>query len=306
MTKQHKIEQLWQGLTQANLSFHGNQIHYAYIAPNNAKAAVTIVNGRCESYLKYQEIAYDFYSQGFAVFMFDHLGQGLSTRLLPVAEKGYIHSFNDYIGGLALFVEQVVKSNWRGEHFLLAHSMGAAISYLYLANNPHPFTKAVLSAPMFGIPTPNIPAWLAKLIVNTLSFIRLNKHYFLGQAGYQDKPFLNNQLMQNETRYRVFRQLYKENPNLRLGGVTVGWLKQAFTAIEQIKSTSASLPVLLLQAEKDTIVDNQAQNQIVSKNKLITKKVYQDSWHEILFEQDLIRDKALQDIFDFFKMDLCE
>ena len=112
--------------------------------------------------------------------------------------------------------------------------------------------------------------------------------------------------MQNETRYRVFRQLYKENPNLRLGGVTVGWLKQAFTAIEQIKSTSASLPVLLLQAEKDTIVDNQAQNQIVSKNKLITKKVYQDSWHEILFEQDLIRDKALQDIFDFFKMDLCE
>lgn len=305
MTKQHNIDQFWQGITQASLSFHGNQLHYAYLVPKDAKAAVTIVNGRCESYLKYQEVAYEFYQQGYAVFMFDHLGQGLSSRLLPATEKGYINNFADYIDGLALFVDQVVKANWQGKHFLLAHSMGAAISYLYLANKEHPFTKVALSAPMFGIPTANIPNWLARFIVNLFSLLGFNKRYFFGQSGYQDKPFLDNQLMQHEARYRVFRTLYKENPGLRLGGVTVGWLKQAFDAIEQIKVTTAKVPILLLQAENDSIVDNQAQDQMASKNQLISKKVYQTSWHEILFEKDTIRDQALQDIFHFFSTDLC-
>ena len=306
MTKQHNIEQFWSTVTHAKLAFHGNQLGYAFIIPNNAKAAVTIVNGRCESYLKYQELAYDFYSKGFAVFMCDHLGQGVSSRLLPVADKGYIHSFEDYIQGLSLFVEQVVKQNWQGKHYLLAHSMGAAISYLYLANHTHPFEKAVLSAPMFGIPTSGFPYPVAKLIVNILSLLGLNTHYFLGQSGYLEKPFQDNPLMQCETRYNAFRTLYKENPTLQLGGVTVGWLKQAFQAIDQIQSTSTALPILLMQAERDTIVANAWQDQVVARNKTMQKKCYHGSLHEILFEQDAIRDLALNDIFQFFKTDLCE
>ncbi|WP_372766525.1 alpha/beta fold hydrolase [Pseudoalteromonas sp.] len=306
MMKQNNIDQFWQNVTHAKLSFHGNQLSYAFIIPKNAKAAVTIVNGRCESYLKYQEVAYDLYSQGFAVFMFDHLGQGLSSRLLPIAEKGYIHQFSDYIEGLALFVNQVVKSHWRGLHYLLAHSMGAAVSYLYLASHPHPFQKAVLSAPMFGIPTKGIPYTLVKLLVTILSLCGFRHHYFFGQSGYQEKPFFNNQLMQSESRYATFRKLYKENPGLQLGGVTVGWLKQAFGAIDKIRNTPAPLPILLLQAENDTIVKNSAQDKVINKNKLISKKIYQDSLHEILFEQDPIRSLALNDIYDFFKTDLCE
>ncbi|MFY8351982.1 alpha/beta fold hydrolase [Pseudoalteromonas sp. SSM20] len=304
--KQNNIDQFWQNVTHAKFSFHGNQLSYAFIIPENAKAAITIVNGRCESYLKYQEVAYDFYRQGFAIFMFDHLGQGLSSRLLPVADKGYIHHFNDYIEGLALFVNQVVKANWQGTHFLLAHSMGAAISYLYLANHPHPFKKAALSAPMFGIPTQGLPYSIAKFLVKLLNAIGFNTRYFFGQAGYQEKPFLNNQLMKSEPRYAAFRRLYKENPGLKLGGVTVGWLAQAFSAIDQISKTPAALPILLLQAEKDSIVENSAQDEVVHNNSLILKKVYSNSWHEILFEQDHIRSLALNDICDFFKTDLCE
>lgn len=306
MTKQHNIDHFWSTITHAKLPFHGNQLGYAFVVPSNAKAAITIVNGRCESYLKYQELAYDFYKKGYAVFMFDHLGQGVSSRLLPIADKGYIHSFEDYIQGLSLFVEQVVKQNWQGQHYLLAHSMGAAISYLYLANNTHPFKSAVLSAPMFGIPTSGIPYPIAKVIVNLLSLIGLNTHYFFGQAGYLEKPFDDNPLMQCEKRYNAFRTLYRENPTLRLGGVTVGWLKQAFNAIDQIKLTPITLPILLLQAEHDTIVSNTRQDEIVALNPTIQKKCYYGSLHEILFEQDAIRDLALKDIFHFFKTGLCE
>ena len=112
--------------------------------------------------------------------------------------------------------------------------------------------------------------------------------------------------MQCETRYNAFRTLYKENPTLQLGGVTVGWLKQAFQAIDQIQSTSIELPILLMQAERDTIVANTWQDKVVARNKIMQKKCYHGSLHEILFEQDAIRDLALNDIFQFFKTDLCE
>ena len=45
-----------------------------------------LVNGRAENMLKWTELAYDFYQQGYDVLLFDHRGQGYSQRIIP--QKG--------------------------------------------------------------------------------------------------------------------------------------------------------------------------------------------------------------------------
>ena len=65
-------------------SFQGNgdiSVSYAYCIPEQAKHSVLISSGRIESLLKYKEVIYELYRNGFAVFVLDHRGQGLSGRM---------------------------------------------------------------------------------------------------------------------------------------------------------------------------------------------------------------------------------
>lgn len=300
MTTSKRREQFWQHVNQHQLSMGEYQLAYASIIPSNAKAAITLVNGRCESYLKYQELIFDLTQMGYAVFTFDHLGQGLSSRLLSEPEKGYIDTFSQYTDSLAYFVEHIVQPQWQGKHYLLAHSMGAAISYLYLAKHQHIFEKCIFSAPMFGIPTAGIPRLLARAIAKSCVLFGLGKQYFISQGSFENKAFEINQLMHDKVRYQAFQTLYTSQPNLRLGGVTCNWLAEALKATVEIESTQITIPGRVLQAEKESIVLNRAQNKVVAHNETLEMVVFANSFHEILFETDAIRNAALKEIEVFF------
>ena len=87
---------------------------------------------RIESYVKYAELAYDLFHLGFDVLIIDHRGQGRSGRLLGDPHLGHVNRFNDYVDDLAAFWQQEVQPGpWR-KRYILAHSMGGAISTLFL------------------------------------------------------------------------------------------------------------------------------------------------------------------------------
>lgn len=93
-----------------------------------------LVNGCAENLLKWTELAYDFYRQGYDVLVFDHRGQGYSQRLLKDHDKGYIDEFRFYADDLTLLVEKITSLyHYRSQH-ILAHSLGALISTYYLAS----------------------------------------------------------------------------------------------------------------------------------------------------------------------------
>ncbi len=60
-------------------------------------------------FLKWSEVAYDFYQQGFDVLLFDHRGQGFSDRLLKDREKGYIDRFQYYLDDMDLVIQTVLR-----------------------------------------------------------------------------------------------------------------------------------------------------------------------------------------------------
>lgn len=92
---------------------------------------IVVCPGRIESYVKYAELAYDLVHMGFDVLIIDHRGQGLSGRMLPDTHRGHVDRFSDYVDDFAAFWQQDVQPGpWR-KRYILAHSMGGAISTLF-------------------------------------------------------------------------------------------------------------------------------------------------------------------------------
>jgi len=197
-----------------------------------------IVNGRNESYWKYQELFYELYSHGYDVYAYDHRGQGESGRILKDPQVGYVAEFDYYVDDLDTFIYDVVKPERYKNRYLLAHSMGGAVATLYLERKP-----------------------------------------------YQDIPFEKNEQSQSVVRYYWYRHLYKEHPELRVGGPSPRWIWQAIEAANQcvLHANQISTPILLLQAGSDSIVDNHAHERFNSKTPCCRIHVIPGAKHVMIY-----------------------
>lgn len=316
---QQQIAPFWQGVVPQQLELQdGTSLHYVLIQPEQSeqiKATVVVVNGRTESYLKYQEFAYELTQQGYQVLMFDHRGQGLSERLTDNPHKGHIEDFQQYIDDMHQLISRVVladkaHADQKLPMYLIGHSMGGAISTLYLQQHPQVFQKAALSAPMHGIN--------GKLAYDEWDACRLASAVTLfsteGYAGFADKPYVagsfdGNELTGSEQRYQWMQRLYQDHPQLQLGGATWGWLDQACSVLPQIQqqANKIKIPVLVMQAELDSIVSATAQQEfctVLAENPnsgcVGGLQVIKGAKHELLFEQDDIRQQVLKKVLTHF------
>jgi len=241
-------------------------------APTQAKAALIIVPGRIEASHKYAELCFDAISAGYQVFVLDHRGQGLSERLCANRQIGVVHRFDEYVDDLALAIT-AISDRTELPLLAIAHSMGSAILYRYLQVTPDPLIqKALCGAPMFGIPVGPWPLLVRRLsqAVSWVNRLSSSSPWFVpGQRPYQRKPFADNDLTHCAARYHWFRDLYDNYPAYQLGGVSWYWLSAALSACAQLaRAYKPKVPVLVVQAGQDTVVDNQAQCRLVNQHQL--------------------------------------
>lgn len=315
LAQQGNILNFWAtGEFSSFTSIDSLDIHYALFMQAKNEHCIVISPGRSESYLKYQELAFDLNNNGFNVAIIDHRGQGLSSRMLQDRHKGYVDNFNDYVVDFHQWVEQVVSPKCQGQLFLMAHSMGGNISALYLQQFPKTFTAAVLSSPMIAVNGGSIPDWLGKSMISMSHFFDelFNKQssYFFGHGTYKDKVFVGNDLMQSEVRFQQFSKIYQQYTDIQLGGVTFAWLDAALVSEQQIFANLDKLttPTLVLQAEKDTVVSNEKQttfcqqlsNHHPQSCPNAQPVIINDALHELWFEKDAMRNEALSFTLDWF------
>ncbi|EGM77814.1 lysophospholipase [Rheinheimera sp. A13L] len=313
---QQQVQPFWQTVTPQQLKLSdGTSLHYVLMRPEQVKATVVVVNGRTESYLKYQELAYQLTEQGYQVLMFDHRGQGLSARLTDNPHKGHIEDFQHYIDDMHQLISRVVladkvQADQKLPMYLIGHSMGGAISTLYLQQHPGLFQKAALSAPMHGINGKlAYDEWDACRLASTVTLFSTE-----GYAGFADKayaagPFEGNELTGSKERYQWMQRLYQDNPQIQLGGATWGWLEQACAVLPQMQQQAdkIKIPLLVMQAELDTIVSADAQHEFctaLAENPnsgcVGGLQLIKGAKHELLFEQDDIRQQVLEKVLAHF------
>ena len=305
-----QIEPFWDTAVTTGqfIGKHDVPVHYAWCVPEHATHSVLISSGRIESLLKYKEVMYDLYRQGFAVFILDHRGQGLSGRMTENPHHGYVVSFTDYVDDMLTFCARVVHPNQHGSLSLLCHSMGSAIGALVILRQPDWFYKAVFCSPMFGIrpalPTPVAKGllWLGKRRDTRAGVVT---DYFFGQQDYQAIPFATNKLTHSRVRYQLFRQVYAAQPDIQLGGVTTDWLAAAHEAMAVIEQQAPqiSLPCLIFSAGADKVVDNRAQARIARHLPDCHWVEIDGAAHELLIEADEYRTPVMQQLCAFMQAD---
>lgn len=247
-----------------------SKIHYEYELLPNAKGAVVISHGFLESAEKFREMAYWFMQMGFSVFAPDHRGHGRSPRLSPDLALTDVESFADYVKDLHCFVKKVVKPNSKGlPLYLYGHSMGGAISILYLQNHPDVFDKAILTAPMLkpktaGIPTPVTRALSAAFRV----FGKGDQIVFVSKPGFDTNELFENSPDTSKERFEYYRKKRLEYPYLQNSYPTYRWINESLRIgrhmLDPVRCGRIKRPVLLFSAGDDSFVYRREQELFIS------------------------------------------
>ena len=280
-----------------------NNVQTAYRHLTHAKSVdrklMILVNGRAENMLKWSEPAYDFYHQGYDVLLFDHRGQGYSTNLLTDSEKGHLDEFRFYVDDMAKIIEKVTALfNYSTQH-LLAHSMGALIATYYLANCDHCINKAVLSSPFYGIPLKH--PIRDELIIALMNMLGQGERYVFGKGPYKQADLEYNELSFCKTRMKWMNRVNRKNPAIHLGGPTFRWVHLCLNAIKRLPKVipKIEIPILILQAEKEKIVDNKNLEKLTALFPHAESILVHQAKHEILFEKDNVRKAVLERMNQF-------
>ncbi len=276
------------------------QIYYRIFEQPSSKRAILISSGRTEAAIKYKELIFDLYNNGYSIYIHDHRGQGLSGRMTENPEMGYIDTFQFYIDDMKYFYDYYLKPNGYNKTYLLAHSMGGAIGMTYIEQNPNDFTAAAFSSPMLGLKPP---------ICSIVKVLDGDKpKYAIGESEYKDDKttFKGNTLTGSELRYDRMIDAFAKVPNARLGGATYTWIdkscqqfKYLFTNIDKINT-----PFILFSAENEQIVYPFAHQKFVSAAEKLGKDCMayevENAQHELLIEKDEQRIETINEILVFY------
>lgn len=279
-------------------AYDGLKIRYGTVASNpKAIGSVILLGGRAEFIEKHSETISELKCRGFNVYAMDWRGQGLSRRILKDRQKGFVSSYDDYVLDLWYFIKQHVISPPVRPIIILAHSMGGHIALRFLHDHPGIIDKAVLLSPMIDINTSPLPPGMVRWFIQSAKRHGLSKEYIVFAKNYNpsNKHFKNNRLTSDPVRFFHERQSVAENPQLSLGGVTYGWLWASFASIDILfnpdYTIKISLPVLIMSGSEERVVSLKALSQFAKWLPDCEHVSIDGARHEILKENDGIREK---------------
>jgi lysophospholipase len=259
-------------------------------AASSALGTVVIATGRTEFCEKYFECIDTLRKLNFNCLVFDWRGQGLSSRSLRDRQKGHVSDYDEYIEDLDAVISHAIGLYETEEVYVLAHSMGGHIALRFLARRPGMIKAAVLSAPMIDICRNRIESFMLGGVSGLAVRCGAGDAYVVGKAGYseRDREFSRNNRTHDPDRFAVEVNAIAADPDLALGGPTWGWLRSTLRSIEALRAEASAGritdPVLIVSAEADQIVSNEAQRAL---QKLMPNSEFASisgAYHEILQE----------------------
>lgn len=251
------------------------------------RGTVIVSPGRAEFIEKYFETVRALQDRGFAVIVTDHLGQGLSDRLLPDRAKGHLEDMDVLAADLEALAEAEAGRMPR-PHVLLGHSMGGTAALLAQARGRLDAKALAVTAPMLKIAglAPGTMLLVAALIAIGFAARRVRD----GANDHIPPVFEMNGLTHDRARFDRMLRYFEAEPELLLGAPTFGWLAAANRAGRKVLSreTLTRLDVLLLvaTAAEEALVSKKAQARLAEALPQAEQLVLENARHEILMETD--------------------
>lgn len=273
------------------LPVHGNMNLYCAVFPSeNARGTVVLVHGFTENAYKYAELVYSLLQNHYAVLAYDQRGHGRSGRTdgLPDASVTHVDHFSDYVSDLKAVTDRFLPSlpkPWN----VFAHSMGGAVTALFLENHPEVFSAAFLCAPMIS-PNTGAPHQIARAMALTAVSGRKGKEYPPFMKPYSGPEDFDSSCAADRKRFDWYDAVKASDPAFQNAIPSYSWILEAIRVTHRILSKGAperiACPVLLATAEKDYSVMPKPQKKFIVRVAKGERIFVPGSRHEIFRSQN--------------------
>lgn len=245
-----------------------------WLVDGKPKAIITLVHGLGEHIGRYDHVAKFFNLNQISVYGFDHRGHGKSS-----GKRGHIGDSQDFIDDIDTLIETAKKENPDVPVILYGHSMGGNMVLFYTLKKKPEIQGVICTSPGLGTGTPVPPAklMLAKILKTLMPSMTMD----------------NGLDVNNLSRNPQVVKAYQEDPLVH-PMVSTKLAMDMFSNGDWIieNADKFDLPLLLLQGEKDHIVNLEKTKLFASKvsSSKINFNIFPELYHELHneFEQEQV------------------
>ena len=269
-------------------------------------ATVLVVHGFTENYFKYSELIHSLLANHCSVVAYDQRGHGNSWRKPGLEDVGDTHvdRFSDYVDDLNTVCEQLLSTMPR-PWMIFSHSMGGAVTALFLEQHPDVFSRAVFCAPMIAPNLSGTPYPVAAALCHSeIALGHGAKRVFFGKPYHGPEDF-NTSCASDPVRFAWYDAVKAAHPEYQNSSPTYGWVLEAMHVTKTILAPGApekiSIPVLLYTADEDNSVMPDPQKEFISRIPGGRHSFVPGSRHEIFRSPDAVFFPWWHEILVFLK-----
>lgn len=266
---------------------------------------VLIVHGFTENAFKFSELIYSLLHNGFCVVAYDQRGHGRSWRHEKIHDVSLtdVDQFDDYVADMENIVETALKKMPR-PWMVFSHSMGGAVTSLYLEKHPDVFSRAAFCAPMIQANL-GMPTLLVKFMCATMKLIGKGKSRVFVSKPYTQKDAFESSVATGRERFDWYEDVRMSHQTFQNNGPSYGWTLEAANVTNKIlapgEPEKIACPARLYTAALDNTVMPEPQKQFIGRVKQGTHRIVDGAKHEIYRSSDDVLFPWWHDVLSFFK-----
>lgn len=262
------------------------------------QAQILILTGYGESAEAWFETATDLNRRGYSVWVLERAGQGGSERYALPRDLGHAPQFQDDTRAVKTLSRMMAAAAPDTPIILLGHSVGGLVAVAAVEQGA-PAEGLILSAPAFAAKDP-IDSTKAALVRAGLGRLPAAWNSGWSRAGPDG---VGAGLTTDPWRGKVQLAWELANPDLRMGGPSLGWLASFRATSKAIQPglNAVETPTLLLNAGADRNADATAQAEVCRAMARCRLYSFGSGRHALHLERDAIRGPWLAAVDSFVR-----
>lgn len=287
-------------------TYDGHPLFCVSYTADEPEGTVLIVHGFTENAYKYAELIYSLLHEHFSVVAYDQRGHGRSWRpeAIPDPSVTHVDRFEDYVSDLKTVYDSVL-SRMPAPWMVFAHSMGGAVTSLFLEKYPDAFASAVLSSPMIAPQTAGFPKAAASALASMAVILKQGKKNPFFMKGYTGPEDFTTSCATDPHRFAWYDRVKAARREFQNSVPSYRWSLESLNVTKSIlapgKPEKISCPVLLFSAENDYSVKNEQQEEFIRRvrgGRLIRVR---DARHEIFRSVNAVLFPWWHQVLAFFR-----
>ena len=256
------------------------------------RGTVLVVHGFTENADKFSELIHSLLRCGMSVAAYDQRGHGRSWRAPEITDISLTHvdDFGEYVWDMRAVFDQVVAEMPR-PHRVFCHSMGGAVTALFMEENPGRIQRAAMCAPMIA-PVIPMPKAAARLLCGGAKRLGLGSRRIPGSRPYSGAEAFETAVATGRARFEWYEALRAATPAFQNNGPSYSWTLEAVNVTDSILAPGAveriDAEVRLYTASLDNVVQPDAQKQFIDRVKRGASSVVEGAKHEIYRSDDAV------------------